>query len=68
MGLADTLKEIQTGVIELNGCMMHLLMYAEDLFFANRLEHELQQLTQLEQASEPDGLRISYQKTVLVML
>ena len=67
LGLADTLKEIQTGVIELNGCMVHL-MYADDLLIANRFEHELQQqCTQLEQASETDGLRISYQKTILAV-
>ena len=35
VGFADGLREIQTGVVELNGGAVHLLMYADDLLVVN---------------------------------
>lgn len=68
IGLAQTLAEICTGIIKLDGCPVHLLMYADDLLAANTCEAGLQeQFEKIEQISEVDGLRISYRKTAVAV-
>jgi hypothetical protein len=68
VGLADGLRTVQTGVVDIGGCPVHLLMYADDLLTVNTCLSGIQeQFDQLEKVSEEDGLRVSYGKTLLAV-
>ena len=68
-GVAQRLFEVERGVVQLvRDVFVHLLMYADDLISPNTLEAGLQeQFEAVEAAAEENGLRISYNKSEVVV-
>ena len=56
VGLADGLRTVQTGVVDIGGCPVHLLMYADDLLTVNTCLSGIQeQFDQLEKCLKKMG-------------